>query len=207
VKITALESSKSRKRVNVYIDGILALVVDKKVIVHEGIKSGQEIEEKQIELLRDSDLFDRCFNSALSYLSYRPRTESEVTKRLYKRGYAKDTIVAVIQKLRAQKLISDLSFAEYWRDKRLSVNPKSKIMIKYELQQKGIPKEIAENIIENVDDESSAYKIAIKRFRSINFEDYEEFKNKLFNLLRWRGYSYEVMERTSFRVWQDLYKV
>jgi len=59
-------------------------------------------------------------------------------------------------------------------------------------------------VLDGIDDEESAYRAAQKRGRTLAKEDYETFRRKLGAFLRRRGFSYEVVSRTTERLWQEL---
>jgi regulatory protein len=201
-KITSLKSSRNRNRVDVFLDGDLAFTIDRNVVLDAGLWVGEEVDGKQLETLHESDLTQRCLNAAKHFISYRPRSESEVKQRMHRQGYPSSIIVKVIERLKERGLIDDLEFARYWKENRLSFNPKSKKIVKYELRRKGVPPEIAEKITSDMDDEASAYQAANKKARTLNCTEFEEFKEKLGNYLKWRGFGYELIERLCDQLWQ-----
>ena len=86
-KVTALRLGRGRgKRVNIYLDDRFAFSLEAEVAVREGLKVGQELATDQIEALARLDSVQRCLNVATRYLSYRPRSESELRERLCQRG-------------------------------------------------------------------------------------------------------------------------
>jgi regulatory protein len=201
--ITDLQRNKSRKRVNVFLDGSLSFTIDRDVVAEAGLSLGQDLSKHKIEELREADQFRRCFNSALSYLAYRPRSEAEIKMQLLRRAYVHDIIHKVIIKLKEQGLIDDLAFAQYWKDNRLSFSPRSRRLIKQELRQKGVAVETIDEAIEDLNDEFSAYKAGQRKVRTISTSDYAEFHRRLSNYLRWQGFNYAVIESVSVRLWEE----
>jgi regulatory protein len=202
--VTSLQVNKNRNRVNVYVDGNLFLTVNKDVLIQTGIKKGQELTRKEIADLQQSDSFQRCFDAALDFLSYRPRSEFEVKQRLHKRGFETDTAAEVIARLRKNNILDDRAFALYWKNNRESYNPKGKSIIKNELLRKGISREIADEVIGDLDDEESAYSAGRKKSRTLKGKTYEEFRNRLYNYLKWRGFSYGIITRITERLWKEV---
>ena len=201
-RIKSVKSNKRRRRISISIDDDSTITLDNEVILKAGLRPGQEIDEKQIGKLKEADIEQRCLNAAKRFIGYRPRSESEVINRLHKQGYERSLIDNVISKLKDANLVNDLEFANFWRDNRLSVNPKSKNLLKYELRRKGVRPEIAEEAISGLDDEAAATKAAEKKVRSIKSSDYPEFHDKLTNYLKWRGFNYEIIERICENMWQ-----
>ncbi len=95
-KITALRTGRGRgKRVNVFLDGKFAFSLEAEVAMKEDLQVEQDLSADQIEALARSDHFHRCLNAAAHYLSYRPRSESELRERLLQRGFDGDSVEAV----------------------------------------------------------------------------------------------------------------
>ena len=203
-KITALSVGKGRgKRVNVFLDGKFAFSLEAEVAVKEGLQGGQELSAGQIEALARSDHFHRCLNVAARYLSYRPRSEFELRKRLLQRGFNGDSIEAVLTKLKEQGLVDDMTFAQFWKDNRESFNPRSQWLTKSELRQKGVAGDIIDQVVDTIDDEDSAYRAAQSKVHNLPLSDYQLFQRRLGEYLKRRGFGYRVINHTVERLWQE----
>lgn len=101
-------------------------------------------------------------------------------------------------------MIDDVAFAAFWQDERDSFSPRSERLLRVELRYKGVNPEVIDEALDGIDDEESAYKAAQKRGRILAGEDYETFKRKLGAFLYRRGFSYDVVNRTTKRLWQEL---
>ena len=144
-----------------------------------------------------------CLGAAYYYLSYRPRSEGEITQWLRKRGFANEVIETAIARLREQNLSDDLAFAQFWKDNRLSFRPKSKRLIKRELRDKKVAAEIVEQVTSDIDDEQIAYKLGSGRLPALARLDYPDFCRRLSSYLAYRGFSYQVIKRTASLLWQE----
>jgi regulatory protein len=202
-KIIVLQLNKSKKRVDVILSDSSSFVIDRQVAEEAGLKKGLDLSADQMKELMEADLYRRCFDAALSYLAYRPRSELEMKQRLRRRGFRDDVIHRVAVRLREQNLIDDAAFAEYWKDGRLSSSPRSKRLIRYELIRKGISGVVAGEATGDIDDSANAYKAGIKKARLLSSKRYEEFRKRLTNYLKWRGFGYAVIEKVSERLWQE----
>jgi regulatory protein len=203
--ITDVQLNNRKKTVSVYIDHSYSFSLDKETALHAGLQKGKEIPAHEIDELKRSSHKQDCLNAALHFLGYRPRSEVEVRLRLRRRGFDEEAVNEVIVRLKQQSLIDDMAFAQYWKENRLSFRPKSKRLIKRELLQKGISPEIAGYVVDDVNDEESAYKIAQKKAGTLATLDYDEFRSRLAGFLRWKGYSYDVIEGVTSRLWQEKY--
>lgn len=202
--ITDIETQKrGRERVSIFLDGRFAFSVGRGVVEEHGLHPGQVLSDSRVEELAVADLFGKCLNAALRLLSYRPRSEAEIRTRLSRR-FNGETIEGVILQLRERQMIDDVAFAAFWREARDSFSPRGRRLLKVELRNKGIDRELIDKVLNGIDDEESAYRAAQKRGRTLAKEDYETFRRKLGAFLRRRGFSYEVANRTTERLWQEL---
>lgn len=204
MRITAIRGGRGRgKRVNVFLDGKFAFSLEAEVAVREGLQVDQELSASQTEALARSDHFHRCLNAAVYYLSYRPRSESEIRERLQRRGFNGDSIEAVIAKLKEQGLVDDMAFAQFWKDNRQSFSPRSRWLTRLELRQKGVADDIIDQVVDAVDDADSAYRAALSKARNLPISDYQSFRRRLVEYLKRRGFGYEVINQTIGRMWQE----
>ena len=204
-KITAIRVGRRRgRRVNVFLDGKFAFSLEAEVAVREGLQVDQELSDSHIEALARSDHFHRCLNAAAHYLSYRPRSESEIRERLRRRGFDGDSVEAVIAKLKEQGLIDDMAFAQFWKNNRESFSPRSQWLTKLELRRKGVAGDVIDQVVDAIDDDASAYRAASSKARSLPLSDYHSFRRRLGEYLKRRGFSYGVINHTVERMWQEL---
>ena len=203
-KITALRVSRGRrKRVNIFLDGKFAFSLEAEVVAKEGLQVEQVLSADQIEALARADQFHRYLNAAVHYLSYRPRSESELRGRLRQRGFDGDTQEAVIARLKEQGLVDDMAFAQFWKNDRQSFSPRSQWLTKLELKRKGVANDIIDQVVNAIDDDDSAYRAALSKARSLPQSDYQGFRRRLGGYLQRRGFSYAVINRTVERLWQE----
>ena len=203
-KITALRVGRGRgKRVSISLDGKHALSLEAEVVVKEGIRVGLELTAEQIKALVSSDHFHRCLNAATHYLSYRPRSEFELRERLHRRGFEGDNIEAVVARLKEQGLVDDMAFTQFWKENRASFSPRSRRLNKLELRRKGVASDVIDQVVDEVDDNDSAYRAALSKVRSFTMSDYQNFRQRLGGYLKRRGFSYEVINQTVEQIWRE----
>ena len=204
-KVTALRLGRGRgKRVNIYLDDRFAFSLEAEVAVREGLKVGQELATDQIETLARLDSVQRCLNVATRYLSYRPRSESELRERLCQRGFDSDSVEVVLDRLREQGLVNDVDFAQFWQDNRQSFSPRSRWLTRLELRRKGVAEEIIDQVVSAASDDDSAYRAALGRARRLPVSDYQGFRRRLGGYLKRRGFSYGVINNTVEQLWQQM---
>jgi regulatory protein len=201
--ITALRLNHRKKQVDIFVDGLHSFAVSDELAATNRLKVGGHLSPGQIEELKETNLIQSCFDAAAHYLSYRPRSESEVRQRLRRRGFEVKVVEDTISRLKERRLIDDEAFAEYWRNSRLSFSPRSRKLIKVELRQKGVASETADEVVQNVDDENSAYQAGLRKVRRFSCSDYGGFRRSLYDYLRRRGFGYEAVKHAVERLWQE----
>ncbi len=203
-KITRLSVGKSRqKRVNVFLDGKFTLSLLAEVAVKEELQVGQELSANRLETLTMSDRLQRCLNAAIRYLGYRPRSEAEIRQRLRRHGFDSDCTEKVLAQLKEQGLVDDSAFARFWKENRESFSPRSQWLTRLELQRKGLDGSIIEQVVGEVDDSDSAYRAALGKARRLSPSEYQDFRRRLGEYLRRRGFGYDVIKDTVERVWKE----
>ncbi len=211
-KITALRAAgRSRRsggrRTKVFLDGQPALTLEIMAVVNQGLYVGQELSADELEELTREGRFYHCLNAATRFLSYRPRSESELRKRLTQHGFQNATIEAVINRLKEQSLVDDVAFARFWKENRETFSPRSQWLTGLELRRKGVSEDIISMVVSDVDDDDSAYRAASSRGRRLPMSEYPIFRRRLGDFLKRRGFSYGVIARTVQRLWQELGQV
>jgi len=203
-EVTALKlASKKMDQINVYLDNNYAFTVEAVVVNKLGLRVGQELSDRQIEEIKEINLVEKGIEAALQYLSYRPRSEKEVRQRLSKRGF-NDVIGKVMERLREQGLVDDVAFAQFWKDNRMSFRPRSKRLLRQELVQKGVAEEVVTEVTASIDDEVSAVTAGRKKARLLANIDYPEFRRRLTNYLKLRGFGYETINSAITYLWQEI---
>ena len=199
--ITGIKARKGR--LDVFLDGAFAFSVSPAIAKQARLAPMQALSDSHEEALKQADLLQRSYDAALRYLSYRPRTETEVRTRLRRGGLDAALVDKVIAGLKLQGLVDDAAFASFWRENRLSFSPRSSRLIGVELQRKGVARELIATTLSETDDDSAAYEAGQKKARSLAGVDRQEFRRKLGSFLIRRGFSYEVCGHTVERLWQE----
>jgi regulatory protein len=201
--ITALKPQKKNKeRVNVYLDGRYTFSLT--AIEAAKLRRGQFLSDQEIEHLLERDSFQKTYDRALQFLSYRPRSEAEMRRYLQGKRVSPAIEAEVVERLTSSGLLDDQAFASYWVENRESFKPRGRHALRYELRQKGLSEEIIALALEDIDEEDSAYRALINRARRIAPLDRGAFRKKLGSFLRRRGFSYEAINAALERAWQEM---
>jgi len=203
-KITALKAQKRNpNRVNVYLEGEFAFGVSK--IVAAWLQIGQFLDEHKIKTLQEQDAVEVGFQKALQFLSYRPRSEMEVRRRLGEHGFGEEQIEVILERLTRSDLVKDEQFARLWVENRSEFRPRSHRLLRIELLQKGISEdEIQAALGDTQDDSALAYQAAIRYARRLRGLEWREFRERLSAYLGRRGFDYGTLNPVVRQVWEEL---
>ncbi len=196
--VTQIKPQKNKKRFNIFLDGKFSFGLDAEVLVKQGLKVGQELKPEQVEkLIKENELqkiLDRVFN----FLSFRPRSQKEILNFLKRKQVGEQTQDLIIKKLADLKMIDDLAFASWWSEQRQTFRPEGQRLLKMELKNKGIAKEIIDQALKEqkpVSQLAMAEKLLAKKKNQLQKLSFEERKKKIYGLLLRRGFSYETVKK------------
>lgn len=201
-RITALKvQKKNPNRINVYLDGEFAFGLSR--IVAAWLQVGQTLSQEKIAELRAKDAVEMAFQRALRFLSYRERSEAEVSQNLKQHNVPDDVVMEVLERLRRSGLIDDQRFAKHWVENRNEFRPRSRRALAYELRQKGIAQETIQEAVEAIDEYQLAYRTASKYAKKLKQVEWPVFRQKLYAHLARRGFEYEVATQVIVQVWAE----
>lgn len=153
----------------------------------------------------ESLIFERYYNLALRFLSYRPRSQKEVLDYLNEKAdrassLTPQIIAQIMAKLQEYKFIDDLEFAKFWIEQRIKFKHKPLWTIQFELKQKGIKKEIIDEVLSKVDDSKnvdieSAKKLAEKKLDFYRSLPSQKRREKVTNYLLRKGFNYDTVKK------------
>lgn len=201
-KITALRAQKrNRQRVNVYLDGEFAFGLSR--IVAAWLQVGQELSEEKISVLQAEDSREVAYQRALKLLNYRIRSEAEIRKNLREHGLASQVIDEVLERLQQNGFVDDRHFAKAWIENRAEYRPRGRALLAFELRQKGVPDEVIDESLSDLDEEGGAYQAGSKYARKLRDLERPEFRRKLYGFLSRRGFSYNIIAPVVDRIWAE----
>jgi regulatory protein len=202
-EITALKAQrKNPNRINVYLDGEYSFGLAR--IVAAWLKIGQILNAEDIERLKQQDTFEVAYQRSLRFLSYRPRSETEMRRKLNEQGFEAAVLDATIQRLKENGLLGDEKFAQDWVENRSAFRPRSKRLLALELRQKGVAEEEIQKALAETEDENSlAYQTAAAYARRLASVDWETFRKRLGAFMARRGFTYGTIAPILRRVWEE----
>jgi regulatory protein len=202
-EITALKAQKRNpNRINIYLDGEYAFGLAR--IVAAWLRIGQTLSDDEIDRLKQMDTLEVAYQKGLNLLSYRPRSENEIHRKLSEQGFEAAVTDAAIRRMKENGVLGDDRFARDWVENRSTFRPRSKRMLALELRQKGVAEEEIQKALAETEEESSlAYQTAIQYARRLENADWDVFRNKLGGFLARRGFTYGTIAPVLRQVWDE----
>jgi regulatory protein len=201
--ITSIKQQKRNpQRVNIYLDGNYAFPLSK--IVAAWLKVGQKLRQEEILKLQFKEEIEVAFQKAVNFISYRPRSQSEVERNLKKNEVAEALFPEIIERLKRSNLLNDADFARQWVENRSVFRPRGAHALRAELRQKGLSDELIEQSISGLDEEGLARAAAQKKLRQLRNLEWPEFRNKLSSYLSRRGFGFETAASICQEQWNEI---
>ena len=196
--VTKIERQKRNpKRKSIYLNHEFAFGLDEETLFKHALRVGDHLTDEAIEKILQTEDKRKAREAALSLLSYRARSEKEISQKLKKKGYDQKSIKEVITDLKRVNLLDDYEFACLWIKDRLTNRPRGVALLRQELKSKGIEKETLEKALDELYPEESESKVASelirKRQKRYQGLDKKLARKKMSDFLLRRGFSYEVV--------------
>ncbi len=144
--ITAIEPRRKSLSA-LFIDGEFAVNIDTETMLKSGYKPGRELSDEQLHDLIQSSESRRASEKALYLLEHRSHSQKELADKI-SRVTSREAAEAAAQHMADIGLVDDEQFARSLAENLLGQKGFSASRTQQELLQKGIEKELAQQIIE-----------------------------------------------------------
>jgi len=143
-----------------------------------------------------NDKKEKYLQKVLRFISIRPRSQKEIQDYL-KRKITRNLKLRdlVYKSLEELNLVDDRTFVSWWLDQRNYFKPKGKRVLIKELRQKGIDKELIEELLADLDELPLARRAISKKIETFKKLTYLEFKQKVSTFLAYRGFSWSTINK------------
>ena len=206
-QITSIKPQKRKDRYNVFLDGNFGFGIDSENLIKFGLKVNKILTRDQIKKIGQEDLRKKLTDLTLNYLSFRQRSKEEILNYLAKKitklesikfKEAKEASVVnlIINKLEKIHLIDDKEFARNFIESKTRFAKKGKRLIKLELIQKGIKKDVIDDLLkDHIDDLKIALAAVQKKTSKWQNLERNAKKRKIFEYLTRRGFDFETCQK------------
>lgn len=137
-------------RVRLHLDHGEPLEVALEALERHALGVGDPLPPNRRHHLLDADTEVRIRDAALSLLSHRARTRSELRRRLLAKGFRPARVDPVLDRLEARGLLDDAAVAAAFVRDRLRHRPRGRVRLAQELRAKGVGADLAERVVETV---------------------------------------------------------
>jgi len=168
-------------------------------------ESDRDPTQSSVPSSRPESVYSAAVDAACRFLSFRPRSEAEVRRRLMRR-FPAELVDQVIEDLRSKNYLNDEEFARRWRSNRERFHPRGRQMLQRELSRLGVAREVIDHALLGMEEEENAYRAGLKvaiRLMSKNCTQ-EDLSRKLYPYLQRRGFAYSLARDTVVRLWLEL---
>ncbi|GMK42262.1 regulatory protein RecX [Paenibacillus sp. CCS19] len=195
--ITSVEQdAKQHRRYHIYMNNGSEplLSVHEDLLIRHRLFKSLELTEAAIKNIQAEDNQYKAYAMAINYLGFRPRTSKEIERYLQRKEIEPEPIAYAIERLEQERLIDDEDYARRFAESRLRSGGKGRLMIKQELQMRGVDKQTADAASRDLGREAEqavADQAAVKKWRSMTGEIYDK-RRKLAQFLLRRGFPMDV---------------
>ncbi len=173
---------------DLYIDGEFAIKIDTETFLVSKFSVGSQIDDQQLKELIESSNIKRAKEKALWLISYRDHSKKELESKV-RNCSDKDSAKKAVEKLESVGLVDDEKFACNYAQQLLFVKHYSKKGAKYKLIEKGIDRDLADSVLEEIDFDSQEHIRIIIEQKYHNLSD-EKTRRRAVSALQRKGYSW-----------------
>ncbi len=200
--ITEIKKIGKGRKYYLYVDEQKQGVFADIVLAESGLKTGQEVSEQELAMLKEENGKILAFDTAIAYLSKIAKSERGIKRYLKEKGFDNASISHAVKKLNEYGYINDKAFAENF----LAYNKGKygKAVIKLKLKAEGVDSDIIDEVVESlsVDDEyEKCEKLYFKYIR--NKEKNKNNKQKTIAYLYSKGYDIDLCKKIVNLHWEE----
>ena len=197
MKITSKPGNGNK--VHIYIDNEYTLTLYDDFWYRSGYSEGQEISDDELASLKEEAGFRSAYEKGIKYLSMRAYSEKELYNKL-KMKFGDGASRRAVDKMIRLGYINDEEFCREYAKYLFEVKKYDIKRISYELKNKGIDSEIAENTLKTLDNEPIQRIIDMLRSKYERNLETEKDRKRLVNRFIRMGYSYRDIKDAFYEV-------
>lgn len=194
MKITKIEEQKKDcGRYNIYVDDAFYAGISEDELLRFGFKEGEQIEADVLKEAVKEDIFRRALNKGGAYVGAGRKTQRQVKEYLLNKGFDEAITEAAIKRLKEYRYIDDGEYARAYAEQHTD---KGERLIISRLRQKGIEREVIEEVLAQRDENAErecALKAGARYIKQSRFRDAKEARTKLCQALARRGFGFDII--------------
>ena len=187
MEITCIKQIGKSENYRIYLNDSFVCCLTMETIVKNKLACGLNIDKQKLETLQFESEKIVAFEKACNYLAKGLKTEQEIKKFLKSKGYLNETTEYVCQKLKSYKYLNDKAYAQEYVNSYSK--QKGKKALEFALLQRGVAKNIINEVLVDFDGQDSAKLIAEKYLKGK--EKNIKTKQSLYRYLLGKGFEYD----------------
>ncbi|MGG0657321.1 recombination regulator RecX [Rummeliibacillus pycnus] len=197
--ITKISRQKrNQERYNIYLNEEYAFSIDEAILIQYSLTKGKTIDDLTVDEIAFDDEIQRSFNRALSFLSFKMRSEHEVHQKLKDLEFGEAVIQEALQKLKKLGFLNDESYSKALLETKKKTAKKGPRAIQKDLEKKGIDQKLQQQVLHSFSEEEQleiALQLAEKAIRNEHRKTPSQMKQKIQEMLIRKGYSFTIVEQ------------
>lgn len=193
MKITKIQPAvKTAGRYNIFVDEKYSFSLDENQLLDLKLKAGFEISDQLLDELKGESAYGKAYGRALELIVSRPRSEKEMRDYAMRKKWDEELSDRVLGRLRDKGYLDDEKFAQFWLRARTVGKPRSKRKISAELVQKGVKRDIIDQVLTNYDDDQEIE--ALRKLVAKKKNKYSD-QQKFMSYLASQGFRFDAIRR------------
>ena len=186
--ITAIEPRRKGLSA-LFIDGEFVMNLDTQALLENRFDVGRELDDDELKEMIELSNERRAKEKALWLISYRDHSKKELKEKI-QRTCDSDAAEKAVERMEELGLVNDEVFAQRYARKLLLQKKMTRRAAAFELSRKGIDKETAEAVLEDIDVDyrENIREIIEKKYRNIGDE---KIKRRAVAALQRLGYGWD----------------
>lgn len=189
MEITAIEPRRKSFSA-LFLDGEYAVKIDTETLLKSGYRVGQDITDEQLYALIQSSEQRRANEKALYLLEHRSHSKQELVDKI-RRTTSLEAAQAAADRMEDLGLIDDEDYAQRYASELLNRKGYAASRTVYELTQKGIDKELALELVEELAPDPQEKILGIVERKYPNCVQDEKIMRRAVAALQRLGYRYD----------------
>lgn len=197
--ITSVQQDvKNKYRYHIFVNEESAFSVHEEILLKYKLFKGTEIDASFYQEIIAAEERNRAYLLALRYVGIKPRTAYQLERYLHEKGFPPELCTETRQRCKEQGYIDDAAFARQWVQERMRLKAKSSYVLRMELIQRGIAKELVDaaiSLVSSDDELEAARRLADKKTKHGAHSLGPDEERKLIMMLQRKGFSHGVIQQ------------
>ena len=192
MELTSLEPRR-KGLTQLYLDGEPGPKLDTEVVLLARLQPGDILSEEELQELVERSDARRAQEKALYLLEHRSHSKRELTEKVARTAASREAAQAAADRLEELGLLNDRAFAESYARELIQRKRYGLRRVRQELARKGIPRDMAEEVLAPYGEEDSAGEniaLVLER-RYPTWREDEKARRRAVAALQRLGYSFE----------------